>query len=453
MYNHTMLFKINKGLDLPISGQPDQKIDNAAPVDSVAILGTDYVGMKPTMLVEEGDRVKRGQTLFTDKKNPGVGFTSPAAGIVKTINRGAKRVLQSVEISIDGDDEVTFESYSTDSLKTLDREKVVKNLLDSGLWTALRTRPYSRTPRVDSSPSSIFVTAMDSNPLSANPEVVIAEREADFINGLTVLTRLTEGKVFICKAPSANIPSLDQTQVESHEFAGPHPSGLVGTHIHHLDPVHAEKFVWHVNYQDVIAFGALFTTGKLDVTRVIALGGPVVKRPRLLRTQLGANTEDLLKNETEHLQSRVISGSVFSGHKASNWARYLGRYHLQISVIRETVDREFMGWIRPGGEKFSKLNVFLSKIFGQKQFDLSACQNGSPRAMVPVGTYESIMPLDILPTQLLRALLVKDTDSAQQLGCLELDEEDLALCSFVCSGKYEYGPALRTNLTQIEKEG
>jgi Na+-transporting NADH:ubiquinone oxidoreductase subunit A len=448
-----MLFKINKGLDLPISGQPDQKIDNAAEVDSVAILGTDYVGMKPTMLVEEGDRVKLGQLLFTDKKNPGVGFTSPAAGIVKSINRGAKRVLQSVVITVDGDDEETFTSYEASDLASLDREKVVKNLVDSGLWTALRTRPYSKNPEVTAIPRSIFVTAIDSNPLAANPEAVIDEKVTEFQNGLKILTRLTEGKVFLCTAPDSKIPSPSTAQIEAHEFAGPHPSGLVGTHIHLLDPVSAAKSVWHINYQDVIAIGTLFTTGKLDVTRVIALAGPMVRRPRLLRTRLGANTEDLLKNETEHQQSRVISGSVFSGHMASNWAAYLGRYHLQVSVIRETFEREFMGWIKPGSEKYSKLNVFISRLLGKKKFDLTTCQNGSPRAMVPVGTYESVMPLDILPTQLLRAILVKDTDAAQALGCLELDEEDLALCSFVCSGKYEYGPALRTNLIQIEKEG
>ncbi len=450
-----MHFSIKKGLDLPISGSPDQKIDNAGPVSSVAILGYDYIGMKPTMLVKEGDRVKLGQTLFINKKNKGVCFTSPAAGTVKSINRGAKRVLQSVVIELDGneEDEVTFEKVDQSQLNNLDREVVKKNLVESGLWNALRTRPYSKTPDPDTVPHSIFVTAIDTSPLAADPEVVIKEHIESFNDGLAVLTRLTDGKVFVCKSDTANLEVAHLDQVEVHEFSGPHPAGLVGTHIHFLDPIGGDKTVWHLNYQDVIAIGKLFTTGHLWVERVISIAGPMVKRPRLLRTRLGAKTEDLLKGETEHKQSRVISGSVLSGHMASNWAGYLGRYHNQISVIEETTEREFFGWIKPGSKKFSKLNVFVSKLLGVKEFDLNTSQNGSPRAMVPVGTFEAVMPLDILPTQLLRALLVKDTDTAQQLGCLELDEEDLALCSFVCSGKYDYGPILRSNLIQIEKEG
>ncbi len=448
-----MIFSIKKGLDLPISGSPDQKIDNAPPVNSVAVLGHDYINMKPTMLVEEGERVRLGQVLFTDKKNNNIPFTSPGAGTVKSINRGSKRALQSVVIELDGDDEVTFEKFSQEKLSTLDREVVKKNLIDSGMWVSIRTRPYSKSPAPESVPSSVFVTAIDTGPLAVDPEVVLKEQSEAFNDGLTVLSRLTDGKVYVCTADSADIAVSPQSQIEIHQFAGPHPAGLVGTHIHNLDPVTAEKTVWHLNYQDVIAVGKLFTTGRLWVERVISLAGPMVKRPRLLRTRLGAKTEDLLKNETEHKQSRVISGSVLSGSMASNWLGYLGRFNDQLSVIEETVEREFFGWIKPGSKKFSKLNVFISKIMGVKEFDMNTSQNGSPRAMVPVGTFETVMPLDILPTQLLRALVVKDTDAAQKLGCLELDEEDLALCSFVCSGKYDYGPVLRENLIQIEKEG
>ena len=449
-----MLFTIKKGLDLPISGEPDQKIDNAPPAKSVVLLGYDYIGMKPTMLVKEGDRVKLGQTLFTDKKNKNVGFTSPAGGTVKSIYRGAKRVLQTVTIEVDdNEEEVSFEKYDQGKLASLDRETVKKNLIESGLWLALRTRPYSKSPDPDSSPNSIFVTAIDTNPLAVNPEVVIKEHTESFNDGLTVLSRLTDGKVFVCKSDYANLEVSHMDQVEVHDFAGPHPAGLVGTHIHFLDPIGGDKTVWHLNYQDVIAIGKLFTSGLLWVERVISIAGPMVKRPRLLRTRLGANTEELLKNETENKQSRVISGSILSGHLASNWASYLGRYHQQISVIEEPTEREFFGWIKPGSKKFSALNVFVSKLMGVKKFDLNTSQNGSPRAMVPVGSFEAVMPLDILPTQLLRALIVKDTDAAQQLGCLELDEEDLSLCSFVCSGKYDYGPILRNNLIQIEKEG
>ncbi|MBL4637952.1 MAG: Na(+)-translocating NADH-quinone reductase subunit A [Proteobacteria bacterium] len=447
-----MHFSIKKGLDLPISGKPEQTIYDANPVNSVAVLGNEFVGMKPTMLVEEGQQVKLGQALFSDKKNPGVHFTSPGAGTIKAINRGAKRVLQSIIIELAGDDEITFDKYEPNTLANLDRDSVKKNLLESGLWVAFRTRPYSKSPEPESTPNSIFVTATDTNPLAADPNLIINEYADDFVNGLTVLSQLTDGKVFVCAA-DATLPSSSQANVETHTFSGPHPAGLASTHIHLLDPVSASKTVWQINYQDVIAIGKLFTTGQLWVERVISLAGTLVNKPRLIRTRLGANTGDLVHGEVQNIQSRVISGSVLHGHTANNWAAFLGRFHTQISVIAEGYEREFFGWIKPGSKKFSALNVFVSKFLGNKLFDLTTSQNGSPRAMVPVGAFELVMPLDILPTQLLRALIVKDTDAAQALGCLELDEEDLSLCSFVCSGKFDYGPALRTNLTQIEKEG
>ena len=449
-----MHFSIKKGLDLPISGKPEQSIFDGNPVKSVAILGNEYVGMRPTMLVEEGQKVKLGQPLFEDKKNPGVMFTSPGAGTVRAINRGAKRVLQSVVIDLEGDEEVSFQQYDVAGLDKLERQAIQQNLVDSGLWLSFRTRPYSRSPAIDSTPHSIFVTAIDTNPLAAEPSVIINEYAEDFKHGLTVISQLTDGKLFLCQAPDTALPVSQRDNIEIHTFSGPHPAGLAGTHIHNLDPVSASKTVWTINYQDVIAIGKLFTTGRLWTERVIAFAGPLVNKPRLIRTRLGASTEDIVFGEIQNVQARIISGSVLQGHTANNWAAYLGRFHNQLSVIAEASERELLGWIRPGGKnKFSALNVFISSLFPKKDLALTTSQNGSPRAMVPVGVFERVMPLDILPTQLLRALLVKDTDSAQALGCLELDEEDLSLCSFVCSGKYDYGPALRTNLTQIEKEG
>ncbi|SFK73336.1 Na(+)-translocating NADH-quinone reductase subunit A [Methylophaga sulfidovorans] len=449
-----MHFSIKKGLDLPISGKPEQTIYDGNKVNSVAILGNEYVGMRPTMMVEEGQKVKLGQPLFTDKKNPGVQFTSPGAGTVKSINRGAKRALQSVVIELEGDDEITFEQYDINKLDNLKRTDISKNLIDSGLWLAFRTRPYSRSPAVDAVPHAIFVTAIDTNPLAADPSIIINEHAEDFKHGLTILSQLTEGKVYVCQAPDTALPVNQKSNIEVHTFSGPHPAGLAGTHIHLLDPVNASKSVWTIGYQDVIAIGKLFTTGRLWVERVIAFAGPLVNKPRLIRTRLGASTQDLVLGEVQNIPSRIVSGSVLHGHTANNWAAYLGRFHNQISVIAEGIERELLGWIRPGGKgKFSSLNVFFSSILGQKEVALTTSQNGSPRAMVPVGVFERVMPLDILPTQLLRSLLVKDTDTAQALGCLELDEEDLSLCSFVCSGKYDYGPALRSNLTQIEIEG
>lgn len=445
------MIKLKHGLDLPITGAPTQRIEAARPVRSVAVIGFDYHGMKPTMEVQVGDRVKLGQLLFTDKKTPGVRYTAPAAGVISAIHRGEKRVLQSVVIDIDGDEQETFAQYAADQLEALSDEQVRENLQQSGLWTALRTRPFSKVPALDAVPSSIFVTAIDTHPLAADPAVIIGEYAADFENGLKVLGNL--GKVFLCKADGASLPGEKLAKVQSEAFAGPHPAGLPGTHIHFLDPVSTSKSVWQIGYQDVIAVGKLFTTGQLFVERVVALGGPVVEQPRLLRTRLGANLEELTAGELKPGFNRVVSGSVFGGRTAQGAFAFLGRYHNQVSCLSEGNEREMMHYLRAGVNKHSVLNIFVSKLAGSKLFNFTTTTNGSPRAMVPVGNYEAVMPLDILPTQLLRYLIVGDTEMAQKLGCLELDEEDLALCTYVCAGKYEYGPILRDNLTRIEKEG
>lgn len=446
------MITIKKGLDLPIAGSPEQVIRSGNAVTEVALLGEEYVGMRPSMKVREGDTVKKGQVLFEDKKNPGVFFTAPASGTVSAINRGAKRVLQSVVIRIAGDEQVTFAHYAAAELKTLSAEQVRQNLQTSGLWTALRTRPFSKIPAVDAVPASIFVNAMDTNPLAANPEVVLKEHGQDFIDGLTVLSRLHEGQLHLCKAAGSQIPTADLPNLAVHEFSGPHPAGLSGTHIHFIDPVSATKSVWSINYQDVIAIGKLFTSGELYTGRVVALAGPQVKNPRLIYTQLGANLSQLTANELKDGENRVISGSVLSGHTATSPVDYLGRYALQVAVIAEGREKEFLGWMMPGANKFSITRTVLGH-FGHKLFNFTSALNGGHRAMVPIGAYERVMPLDIIPTLLLRDLAAGDTDSAQALGCLELDEEDLALCTFVCPGKNEYGPMLRAALDKIEKEG
>lgn len=447
------MIEIRRGLDLPITGKPEQSIAPGPTVRSVAVVGSDYHGMKPTMAVQVGDKVKLGQELFSDKKNPGVIYTSPAAGTVAAINRGARRVLQSVVIDVEGDDEETFASYSKEELSSLSRDKVQENLIRSGQWVALRTRPYSKVPAPDSTPHSIFVTAIDTQPLAADPKVVIAEAIDDFNTGLTVLSRLTDGKVFVCTAPDAQLDIKTGGQVEVHQFGGVHPAGNAGTHIHFLDPVSAKKTVWTIGYQDVIAFGRLFTSGKISVERIVALGGPQVQRPRLLRTRLGADLQELVAGELAEGENRIISGSVFGGRQVSGAFSYLGRYHNQVSVLAEGRERPFLHYLSLGANRFSVMPVYLSKFFKGKSYSFTTSANGGERAMVPVGSYERVMPLDILPTQLLRALIVGDTETAQLLGCLELDEEDLALCTFVCPGKYEYGPILRDNLTRIELEG
>ena len=443
------MIKISRGLDLPISGVPVQAISEGAKTRSVALVGYDYIGMKPTMSVQVGDRVKTGQLLFTDKKTEGVKYTSPASGIVSAINRGDKRVFQSIVIDVEGDDFETFETGA--DIDSLDRQQVIDTLVNSGQWTALRTRPYSRVPAPDSAATAIFVTAIDTHPLAADPAVIIADQAAAFVDGLTVLTKLNK-KVFVATAPGGNI-STGSAKVETAEFAGPHPAGLVGTHMHYLNPVSANKVAWSIGYQDVIAIGKLFSEGKLSVERVVALAGPQVDQPQLVKTRLGTDLQELTAGKLKPENNRIISGSVLGGRTARGAVAYLGRYHQQVSVIKEGDEREFMGWLSPGASKHSNLGIYLSRFSKNKLMNFTTSTNGSERAMVPVGSFETIMPLDILPTQLLRSLIVGDTQMAQDLGCLELDEEDLALCTYVCSGKYEYGPILRDNLTRIEKEG
>jgi len=448
-----MRIKIKKGLDIPVIGRPDQVISDANDVNTVALLGPDTIGLKPGIAVQAGQSVRLGQTLFTDKAQPRVQFTSPGAGEVIAINRGTRRALQSVVIRLDGDDEETFAAYEARQLPNLQFETVRDNLLDSGLWTAFRTRPFSRIPSPQKPPKAIFITAIDTNPLAADPTVIIADAADSFSDGLQVVARLTSGRVFVCTAPGAAIAVPEGEQLRKVEFAGPHPAGLVGTHIHFLHPVNEKEIVWHLGYQDVIAIGRLFTSGHLPVERVVSLGGPPVKRPRLLRTRLGASTGDLISGEIRTGKTRVISGSVLSGHRAAGPLAWLGRYHSQLSILQDGSKREFLAWLRPGNHKFSSVRAYTSHMLHRGDFELTTSQNGSPRAMVSIGTFEKIMPLDILPTPLLKALLVKDPERARDLGCLELDEEDLALCSFVCNGKYEYGPYLRTSLDELEADG
>jgi Na+-transporting NADH:ubiquinone oxidoreductase subunit A len=409
--------------------------------------------MKPKMAVRVGDKVKLGQLLFTDKSIPGVKITSPGAGEVTAINRGERRVLQSVVIQLEGDEAMEFSSYPVEQLPALTRDEVEANLVESGLWVALKTRPFSKTPRPGSIPSSIFITAIDTNPLAANPLLIINEQKESFEHGLLVLSKLTKGVLHLCVSPHSRVPGTNLDQVEVAEFSGQHPAGLAGTHIHFLDPVSIDKTVWSLNYQDVIAIGKLFTTGKLFVERVISLAGPQVKNPRLIRTRIGAHTAELTAGELCSGESRIVSGSLFSGHHAQGASSFLGRFHQQISVVAESREREFLGWLKFGRDKFSLKNIYTAQLKPNKEFNFTTSMGGNKRAMVPIGSYEAVMPLDIQPTFLLRSLIVQDTDQAQLLGCLELDEEDLGLCTFVCPGKYEYGPILRRALTQIEKEG
>jgi Na+-transporting NADH:ubiquinone oxidoreductase subunit A len=447
------MIKIKRGLDIPLAGAPSGEVDAAVTTREAGLLGADYHGMKPTMAVQVGDTVKRGDLLFTDKKCEGVRYTSPAGGRVSAINRGAKRAFQSVVVEIDGDEAASFDQYSAEAARALSAEAIKNQLIRSGQWTALRARPFGRVADPATSPAGLFITAIDTHPHAPDPQQVIAREAEAFELGQTLLVNLVECPVYLCAAPGADMPQPAHERISRHDFSGPHPAGLAGTHVHFLMGASAERIAWTIGYQDVIAVGRLFLDGALYVERVVALAGPSVSRPRLVLSRMGADLQALVAGESEGDDARLLSGSVLGGRAVQSDTAYLGRYHQQVALLPEGRDRAFMGWLSPGVNKHSVMGIYLSSWFGSKPLAMSTNTNGSERAMVPVGAYEKVMPLDILPTQLLRALLVGDTETAQALGCLELDEEDLALCTYVCPGKYEYGGILRDNLTRIEKEG
>ena len=444
-------FKLKKGLDLPILGIPKQVINDIEHPRSVAVLGPEYNGLKPKMLINVGDSVVRGTPLFCHKDHQEILYVSPCKGKVSEINRGEKRVLLSVVIEVDDFDHKGIAITKLHS-KIRNKTEFIKNcLFDSGLWTSFLTRPYSKVPASDSKPSSIFVTAMDTEPLCPDAELIINNDLKAFNEGVKKISFLTDGKVFICKKENS---SIKFSEFETYEFAGPHPAGLPGTHMHFLDPPNSDKTVWSIGYQDVIAIGKLFSTGFINIDRIVSIAGPLANNPRLVKTVLGASLDDILEGEYPKTENcRVISGSVLSGFHAVDDLAFLGKYSRQITIIKEDKEKHFFGWIKPQPSKFSVMPVLLSAFSFFKLFNLTSNLNGGRRAMVPTGVFETLMPQDLLPTQLLRSLLVMDTDVAQSLGALELDEEDVALCTFACPAKYEYGVALRESLQKIEKEG
>lgn len=448
------MITIKKGLDLPISGEPANEISEHTPTH-VALIGYDYIGMRPTMSVKEGDTVAKGQVLFEDKKRAGVKYTAPVSGRIVSVNRGERRVFESIVIAANPSaaDEVTFNAYAAADLASIDREAVKEQLVASGEWTAFRTRPFSRTPEINSVPSAIFVTATDTNPLATDPARIINDSIDAFNNGLAVISTLSP-KTYVCHGETAPAKATNVANDTVYEgFTGKHPAGNAGTHIHFLHPLGRGASVWTIGYQDVIAIGKLFTTGRIHTDRVISLAGPAVNNPRLIRTTRGADLAELTANELKGNDNRIISGSVLSGRTAAGSIAYLGRFHNQVSVLAEGRERPALHFFTLGANRFSMLPIYISQFFGGKKYDFTTSTNGSPRAMVPIGSFEKVMPQDYLPTQLLRSLIVGDIIEAVELGALELDEEDLALCTFVSPGKYEFGDILRDNLTRIEQEG
>ena len=434
------MIKISKGLDLPISGTPDPVISDTPKVTTVSLLGNDFTGMKPTMFVKSGDIVKRGTKIFEDKKNPGVFFTSPAGGIVKEISRGDRRKFLSVDIEIaDNEDCVEFDT----------NENIRNLLINSGLWNAFRSRPFNRTPSIDSTPNAIFINACDTNPLSVDPYFIIKEDLKYFNRGLKALYENFSSPIHCCYQNSDFDLSVDG--INYHQFTGPHPSGLTSTHINKIYPVNLKRIAWTIGYQDIISIGYLLEHNFLRTHKLIALAGPSVFNPSLIKARISGNIYELTAGKLES-GSRVISGSVLYGHASEGVMNYLGFYDSLISAIPDQANDIFLNWLMPGSKLHSKLNVFISSFLKPSNFIFNTSVNGGDRAIVPVGSYDEVLPMDILVPQLLKALVVGDREQAVDLGMLELAPEDLAICSYICPSKYDYCSILANNLNELYLE-
>ena len=401
-------------------GRPQQALREAGRVRTVAISGHDFPDIRPDLRVAPGDRVRAGQTVFVDRKRPQIAFAAPGAGIVAAIDRGRRRSLDSLVIRLEGDEAESFDVPAASS-----GEGIRRLLLASGLWPSFRARPFGRIPDPDASPGAIFVTAIDTNPLAADPRVAIGLNAGDFRRGLDILPLLADGPVFVCRAPGPALCDGTRDRIAEVTVTGPHPAGLPGTHIHHLAPVAAGGTVWHIGYQDVIAIGRLLATGRVPADRIVALAGAGVNDPALVRLHVGASLDEALDGRLVDGPMRVISGPALSGREAG----FLGRYHDQVTVIPR--------------DEVPKARGLASR--------LGALFAGTPdAAIIPREAFERVMPLDILPVPLMRALSVGDVETARELGCLELVEEDLALLSHVCTTGTDYGALLRDALDRIE---
>ena len=445
--------KLKNGIDLPISGTPEQKIFAPPPVTRYALRGVrDFIGLKPSMRVSVGDLVKMGQPLFVNRDNADVIYPAPTSGEVVAVERGKRRALESVVIQSDGIDVPYRQSKKITSRASA--QDILNFLLNSGHFTAFKTRPYSKVPSPKVPPEAIFITAMDTNPLAVDARVVLREKIRYFQAGVEGIAKLTKGPTFVCVGLGTPLPTFkNKNSIKTQIFEGRHPAGNVGTHIHFLSPVSATKMVWAIGYQDVINIGEWFLDGRYSFDRVVAFAGPCVAQPRLIRTRMGASLKQLVGSEvTESM--RIINGSVLSGDGVTNSTAFLGRVATQISVIAAKTDSRTLGWLVPWRDKFSSiLNVHLSSFLRSRPQAMDSGLNGSYRAIISVGHLEKLTPLDILPTQLMRSIMVGDTIMANKLGVLELDEEDVALFSYADIGKNDFLAAFRECLTKIEKEG
>ncbi len=441
------IIKLCKGLDIRLQGEAAKVVVDAQHAAEYAVSPLDFEGITPKMLVKVGDTVEAGSPLFFDKKRPEILFTSPVSGTVTAVNRGEKRKILSVVVA--ADKEIAYKHFSSLDLRKASREQIIELLLESGLWTMFVQRPYGVVASPSDKPKAIFVSAFDSAPLATDYDFALADQQQPLQKGFDVLRRLTDGKVHLSYNACGQKPQVEG--VELHAFKGKHPAGNVGVQIHHIDPINKGEKVWTLNIQDVVILGRLFLTGKVDMSRVIAVAGSCVAEPKYYRVLAGASVASLLDGKLSNEHCRVISGNVLTGRNVG-MEGFLGVNANMLTVIPEGDNYELLGWIMPRFKKFSVSRAYLSWLMPWRKYNLDTNLNGGERAFVMNDLYDKYLPMDIYPVHLVKACIANDLDKMENLGIYEVIEEDLALCEFVCPSKIEMQQILRNGINLMMKE-
>jgi len=442
--------EIKKGHNIRISGVPTGDIKSIPDSKTVSLSPKQFRGVKPKLIVKEGDQVKLGTPLFFDKKKPQVKWASPASGIIKSIHFGARRVIEKIEINIDGNDSVEGPIYKSEDLSNLDRDTVLKTILDANVFPIIRQRPFNKIADPKDIPRDIFISAINTGPLTVDLEKVISLEHSNFQAGVIILSKLTKGETIITVSQKSIVNDISGAVVQT--ISDLHPAGNVGIQIHHSKPLKPSDIIWTVDTQNVITLGKLFLTGKYDTKRIISVAGPGATNPQLVISRVGSSISSLISDQYINEPVRLISGDVLTGVKKEP-DQFLGFYDTTVTIIPDTVERPFMGMLQLGSSstKYSLTNAFLS--FNKSLFQFNTAQNGGERAMVPIDAWENVLPMDILPNALFRSILAEDIEEMEKLGIWECDDEDFALCSFACASKIDVGAVIRKGLDLMETEG
>jgi len=443
--------KLKKGFDISIAGSAEKLIGACSYPARYGVKPVDFPGLIPKLNVKPGDNVLAGSPLFHNKVIPEIVFTSPVSGTVITVERGERRKMLEIVVERKGDEYINFVKSDPSKLSC---GEITDMLLKSGLWPAVRQRPYNVVAKPGQKPKSVFISGFDTAPLAPDYNFIIDNSPASFLRtGISAVSKLTDGKVNLVLNGNTKSSTVltDLPGVELSYFSGPHPAGNPGVHIHHLDPVNKGEVVWIVNLQDVISIGRLFEEGIYKPERIIALTGSEVLKPQYYRMISGASVSPVVNGNVRMGNLRYISGNVLTGTKIASDG-YLGYYDSQVTVIPEGDYFEFFGWAAPGLDKFSFSRTFASSLFPKRNYRLDTNFHGGERAFVMTGQYEKVVPMDIYPMQLLKAILAADIDAMENLGIYEVAEEDFALCEFLCPSKIEIQAIVRSGLDLMMKE-